>query len=217
MDSVASGWRRMRQYNKTIRALIGEIKGIDPDRCQRCKRHISLCPRKSLHVHHKDGNPNNNSSKNLMILCSACHTKTHKGKRQKKELRKCLYCGKDFQGYHNYSFCSADCAHKHTTKQLDDAIERREMIDNIKRRKDAGIEGKRRCFYCGGTIYPNHKHYCILKKKKHSDLGKKEIIIKKDDEGKEKTCAFCHKGFIGKGIVCSNGCGEKLILENIKK
>lgn len=43
---------------------------------------------RNVEVHHKDGNYQNNSPENLMILCRSCHMKEHKPK------GKCKICGK---------------------------------------------------------------------------------------------------------------------------
>lgn len=40
--------------------------------CEKC--HVSLLDKREyLHVHHRDGHKNNNSSENLQVLCMACH------------------------------------------------------------------------------------------------------------------------------------------------
>jgi len=37
-----------------------------------------LCGRdEGLHIHHKDNNPQNNGSDNLVVLCGVCHKKVH--------------------------------------------------------------------------------------------------------------------------------------------
>ena len=41
-------------------------------RCEKCQVFL-LDNREHLHVHHKDGNKNNNSRRNLQALCIACH------------------------------------------------------------------------------------------------------------------------------------------------
>lgn len=43
----------------------------------------------SIHVHHKDRNPLNNSSNNLEVLCSPCHHKTYK-RQAKAQAKACL-------------------------------------------------------------------------------------------------------------------------------
>ena len=40
----------------------------------------SLCSsKKNIHVHHLDRNPRNNREDNLLVVCSACHSKLHRG------------------------------------------------------------------------------------------------------------------------------------------
>jgi len=34
----------------------------------------------NLHIHHIDGNRENNTAKNLILLCSSCHRRVHNGK-----------------------------------------------------------------------------------------------------------------------------------------
>ncbi|MBO5968444.1 MAG: HNH endonuclease [Clostridia bacterium] len=55
--------------------------------CEKCGSN------QNVDVHHKDGNPLNNSLDNLQRLCRSCHTKIHR--RQKT----CLICGAKAKGY----------------------------------------------------------------------------------------------------------------------
>lgn len=48
---------------------------------------------KSIDVHHIDGNRNNNTPENLMVLCRSCHMKEHK------EKGVCKICGKPVKGH----------------------------------------------------------------------------------------------------------------------
>lgn len=48
---------------------------------------------KNVDVHHKDGNPQNNSQKNLMRVCRSCHMKIHRQKGN------CVICGKPQKGH----------------------------------------------------------------------------------------------------------------------
>ena len=59
-------------------------------RCNRCDRqclpaansyrHLDLSLRRALsaQVHHLDGNPSNNHSSNLVVLCAGCHLRLHR-------------------------------------------------------------------------------------------------------------------------------------------
>jgi len=54
---------------------------------------------KNLDVHHKDGNPANNTPENLMTLCDSCHLKWHweHGKQPWKKRLACKVCGQPAQ------------------------------------------------------------------------------------------------------------------------
>ncbi len=42
------------------------------------EKKCALCPtRRKLHIHHIDGDPNNNDLDNLLLLCSECHGMHH--------------------------------------------------------------------------------------------------------------------------------------------
>lgn len=55
-------------------------------------------------VHHKDRNPWNNLSENLVTLCASCHTKLHwkEGKTLWKQRASCTVCGNPAKGH---GFC----------------------------------------------------------------------------------------------------------------
>lgn len=57
--------------------LKNKIRKRDGFKCQKCGKKEDS--RKHL-VHHIDFNPRNNSVKNLILLCRACHTDAHRGK-----------------------------------------------------------------------------------------------------------------------------------------
>ena len=48
---------------------------------------------KSIDVHHIDGNRNNNTPDNLMVLCRSCHMKEHRKKGV------CIICGAPMKGH----------------------------------------------------------------------------------------------------------------------
>jgi len=208
-----------------MRQLLHEIKGIDLDRCERCQRHISLVPKQVLHIHHKDRNVHNNHSNNLILVCTSCHGKYHTNNRPEKTMVACIWCNKPFKGYAG-CFCSKKCAKTHLVKKLDESVEKIEILKNFDRENDAGImEKNSRCVFCNGTIYPNHSHFCYLKKKNHEDLGSGKpatesklspIVQDNEPNPQERECSFCRKAYLGKGIVCSDECGRKLLLEKMK-
>jgi len=59
---------------------------IEAKQCERCGK-IGIKNETSGHwnldIHHKDGNPLNNSLENLEVLCRSCHEKHHRGKKNK--------------------------------------------------------------------------------------------------------------------------------------
>ena len=65
-----------REYNETLR---NQVKGRDKFKCQIC--HLDqVNVEGSHHVHHIDGDKQNNDSDNLITLCVQCHTKIHLGR-----------------------------------------------------------------------------------------------------------------------------------------
>jgi len=46
--------------------------GRDMKHCEDCR------DSNNIQIHHKDGNPNNNSLDNLLVLCKNCHVNRHK-------------------------------------------------------------------------------------------------------------------------------------------
>ena len=51
------------------------IKSRDGHMCQICGR--ELLGSKSGHIHHRDGDKENSSQDNLLLLCVSCHSKVH--------------------------------------------------------------------------------------------------------------------------------------------
>lgn len=62
---------------------------IEIHKCARCG---DTGIKRSLHVHHIDGNHTNNEISNLMVLCYKCHRELHN---RKWSLRDIEMCGKD--------------------------------------------------------------------------------------------------------------------------
>ncbi|HLD72313.1 MAG TPA: HNH endonuclease signature motif containing protein [Candidatus Nanoarchaeia archaeon] len=54
-------------------------------KCQKCRD-----PLKGLkpHIHHKNGNPTDNRSGNLILVCPNCHSKLHRNMKSKKSTSK---------------------------------------------------------------------------------------------------------------------------------
>ena len=50
-------------------------------KCQKCKRSLKgLKP----HIHHKNGNPKDNKSSNLILVCPNCHSELHRTMKPKR-------------------------------------------------------------------------------------------------------------------------------------
>jgi len=60
----------MRSYRKEAIRIYGT-------NCMECGAKEQINNRSNLHVHHKDGNRNNNAPSNWKLLCSSCHKKLH--------------------------------------------------------------------------------------------------------------------------------------------
>jgi len=64
-----------KPYPREYYQIRSFIKSRDNNTCQICGKN---CYRsKHAHVHHIDGDKNNNDQNNLILLCSTCHTKVH--------------------------------------------------------------------------------------------------------------------------------------------
>jgi len=63
-QTYSPNWKEISLKYRSASKYICQICDVD------CKRTQNL-----LHVHHEDGNPANNTSKNLKVLCVDCHTK----------------------------------------------------------------------------------------------------------------------------------------------
>lgn len=71
------GSRYPKDFNKDIKSF---IKSRDNYQCQICS--TKLHKKKSAHVHHRDGDRNNNNTENLLLLCLGCHSRVHKKNRE---------------------------------------------------------------------------------------------------------------------------------------
>jgi len=83
VDDVLSN-KLYLQSNKLRKRLIKE--GYKENKCEVCNLTSWMGNEMPLELHHIDGNKNNNSIDNLMIVCPNCHTftNTYKGKNIKK-------------------------------------------------------------------------------------------------------------------------------------
>lgn len=70
-----SAWRGgvSNRYPTEFYEIREFVLGRDKYQCQICGREP-----KSPHVHHRDGDVNNNNQDNLMTLCTNCHSRVHK-------------------------------------------------------------------------------------------------------------------------------------------
>ena len=96
------------QEDANLAALRKRAEKFRVGECQQCNT------KEKLQIHHLDGNPANNSPKNLMTLCSSCHMKWHwiHGKKSWKRQSVCKICGeparkldmcqKHYQRYRKY-------------------------------------------------------------------------------------------------------------------
>lgn len=73
------------QTNKIRTKILKE--GIKPHQCERCGLVEWLGQPIPLELHHKDGNPHNNTLENFELLCPNCHafTDSYRGKNSRKE------------------------------------------------------------------------------------------------------------------------------------
>lgn len=108
--------------------------GINIEFCSNCgNKHPKI------HIHHIDGNHQNNNLKNLTSLCPSCHLKSH---RSNGETKKCLICGKT--KYFNQSklnrvknyYCSKLCYNKHKSQLMKGNTIRKDKLTQVNNGKD---------------------------------------------------------------------------------
>ena len=75
-----------RSYHSSAEKLAYLILGKER-KCEKCG---SI---ENIDVHHIDGNRNNNTPENIMVLCRSCHMKEH----SKNQV--CVICGKPMKGH----------------------------------------------------------------------------------------------------------------------
>ena len=91
-----------RKYCDLLCAAMGrqaEVPSLAALRKRATKLKGNICQEcgstKLIGIHHKDSNPANNVSTNLMTLCAGCHTRWHwrNGKKPWKSRARCTTCG----------------------------------------------------------------------------------------------------------------------------
>lgn len=136
---------KIQNSNKKIRGQrikqILFLLGIKEEKCERCGLKFWNGQPLSLELHHKDGNPYNNSLENFEILCPNCHSQTEnfRGRIVKKEEKEmmwvengvkiiknkqklssdkfCKCCGKNLT-IKQKSFCSYKCMAEWNAKNV---------------------------------------------------------------------------------------------------
>ena len=112
---ILSGSKHPKWKNKSLYLIDYKLKKRT---MLKNKTKCNNCDKLALLLHHKDLNPKNNESKNLMPLCASCHTILH-NKRRGITIYKhnCEECGNEFTIKHNRKckqrFCSLSCKSKH--------------------------------------------------------------------------------------------------------
>jgi len=88
-------WTHSRSESVSLSGAYKRATQLKAGVCMECKS-MSL-----LGVHHKDRNPLNNSSENLVTLCASCHTRLHwkEGKTPWKQRASCKVCGNQAKGH----------------------------------------------------------------------------------------------------------------------
>jgi len=96
--SQECGWIHSLKESVTLSGAYKRAAKLKAGVCQECG-----CTN-LVGIHHKDRNPLNNSSENLVTLCASCHTKLHwkEGKQPWKQKASCKVCGKPASGH---GFC----------------------------------------------------------------------------------------------------------------
>lgn len=72
--------KKNKKYSRRFKHLAGFIRIRDNFRCQECNKDLKFLDPTHPEgpVHHIDGNPKNNNTENLVLLCVPCHLKIHK-------------------------------------------------------------------------------------------------------------------------------------------
>ncbi|MBR1728432.1 MAG: HNH endonuclease [Selenomonadaceae bacterium] len=142
----------------------------------------------NYHIHHIDGNKDNNSIENLLLLTIAEHTKLHH--QVSKTLHICEYCGNEFWAYTNQKrFCSHACYQKHHLQETQET---------------------RFCAICGKSFSADKysSTACCSKTCGHKLQSKTRTLALK-----ERICPICGKKFLVHNYeqrkYCSAECANK--------
>lgn len=114
LDEYINGGKKI----KSAHLLAKLIKaGVKQRKCESCGIVDWNSKPIVLHLHHCDGNPDNNSLDNLQVLCPNCHSQTDnfKGLANSKPKKQyfCKYCGKEVK---TKACCCIICANEHKSK-----------------------------------------------------------------------------------------------------
>ena len=80
---------RSRGYILKLAKKALQERGVDFSKCEICKRDITNV---RWEIHHINGNNQDNSPYNVILLCPSCHRKMHS--ERKGEWVTCAWCGK---------------------------------------------------------------------------------------------------------------------------
>lgn len=113
-DRILSGekhprWKNKSKYYIEFRLLVRQMKELNLP-CEICHKQAEL-------LHHTDKDKSNNEPKNLMPMCSSCHTALHNSEKGKAIYNhNCDFCNKNFTVFSHKNckqkFCSLSCAAK---------------------------------------------------------------------------------------------------------
>ena len=133
---------RIQKSNKKIRGKrikqVLFLLGIKDEKCERCGLTYWNGQPLVLELHHKDGNPYNNSFDNFEILCPNCHSQTDnfRGKGNKKELKELMWGD----------------------------VDREKSVSKIKKVKSIPkISPNKFCKCCGKNLTTKQKSFCSYK------------------------------------------------------
>lgn len=74
LEDILNGKHPNYQSSKLLQRLVDE--GYKENKCECCGITEWCNKQITFHLHHKDGNHNNNKLKNLEVLCPNCHSQT---------------------------------------------------------------------------------------------------------------------------------------------
>lgn len=123
-EKKISSWNLIKRLFKS---------GIKDKKCEICGIDSWNDRPLSLQLHHIDGNHNNNSLSNLIVLCPNCHSQTDnfcgKSNTKKRKVYRCKYCGVEVKT----STCRCRvCALKYKKKNTRVEITKEQLISDLK-------------------------------------------------------------------------------------